>query len=349
MIASAFFYSLGKFSLPSFSTKGSPPVDLPNTTRIILAWTPIFGDWNFWYPPGLGYRPFSNELCHYDDCHLTTDKAYLASASAVLFHCRDSFERWPETRSRSQLYGVVCHESPTYSEFVQYGDKINITLTYRRDSDVFFPQCWFDRLQAPSNVSKYELRIPLRSRRRAVVWPVSNCNTASKRELYVRQLKQHVEIDIYGSCGTLVCPKSRREECSRQFSRDYKFYLAFENSVCTDYVSEKLFTPMQHEIIPIVLGGADYSFFPKHSYINVDDFPSPKRLAAYLDYLSTNETAFGEYFQWRLHYRLTCLNKEKLFCDLCRMLHDGYKNQYRDASSWWSKDSCDNNKLIKLI
>ena len=32
-------------------------------------------------------------------------------------------------------------------------------------------------------------------------------------------------------------------------------YLAFENSFCTDYVTEKLFRTLNTEIIPIVYGG----------------------------------------------------------------------------------------------
>lgn len=36
--------------------------------------------------------------------------------------------------------------------------------------------------------------------------------------------------------------------------RDYMFYLAFENSICADYVTEKFFNAMKRDVIPIVLG-----------------------------------------------------------------------------------------------
>ena len=64
----------------------------------------------------------------------------------------------------------------------------------------------------------------------------------------------------------------------------YRFYLAFENSMCRDYVSEKVFQRMADSlVIPIVMGGANYSaHLPPHSYINVEDFKSPKELASHL-------------------------------------------------------------------
>lgn len=341
-------YSVSRTNLPSLIGR-SPPAHLANGTHVILAWTPIFGDWSFWYPPGHGRRPFANALCRRDDCYLTTDRAYVDSAAAVLFHCRDRFASWPRVRPPDQLYGVVCHESPSNSDFGPYGDRINVTLTYRRDSDVYFPQCWFEPLAERSGARTYRLRNPLAARRYSVVWPVSNCRTASKRELYAERLQRHADVHVYGACGAYRCPKSRSDHCMRQFARSYKFYLAFENSLCVDYVSEKFFAPLQYELIPIVLGGADYALYPERSYINVNDFRSPEQLAEYLSYLAANETAYSEYFQWRLQYRISCLNKEKLYCDLCKMLHDGYRHRYADVATWWSKDACDNEKTIKLM
>ncbi len=55
-------------------------------------------------------------------------------------------------------------------------------------------------------------------------------------------------------------------------------------------------------MVPIVLGAykEDYiSTLPPQSYINVDDFQSIKELAAYLQYLDKNDTAYAAYFAWR--------------------------------------------------
>jgi len=38
----------------------------------------------------------------------------------------------------------------------------------------------------------------------------------------------------------------------------YKFYLAFENSLCTDYITEKFYQTLNRDIIPVVMGGGQY-------------------------------------------------------------------------------------------
>ena len=50
--------------------------------------------------------------------------------------------------------------------------------------------------------------------------------------------------------------------------------------------------------IPVVYGAAAYSqIAPEHSFIDVLDFESPKKIADYLQYLDQNDTAFNEYFK----------------------------------------------------
>ena len=61
------------------------------------------------------------------------------------------------------------------------------------------------------------------------------------REVYVRELQKHIEVDVYGSCGELKCSIESIEECYTEVLRPtYKFYLAFENNLCEDYVTEKV-------------------------------------------------------------------------------------------------------------
>lgn len=62
-------------------------------------------------------------------------------------------------------------------------------------------------------------------------------------------------IDIYGGCrknysAALLHPALKK---------DYYFYLAMEHSYDRDFVSKKLFMAQQHNTVPVVYGGADYS------------------------------------------------------------------------------------------
>lgn len=81
----------------------------------------------------------------------------------------------------------------------------------------------------------------------------------------------------------------------------YKFYLAFENTVIDDYVTEKFFASFLSSSIPVYRGAPNiHKFSPgEHSFINVHDFKTPKDLAEYLFYLNKNKTAYDEYFEWR--------------------------------------------------
>jgi glycoprotein 3-alpha-L-fucosyltransferase len=74
-----------------------------------------------------------------------------------------------------------------------------------------------------------------------VAWFVSNCGARNRRLQYAHELQKHIPVDIYGSCGTKKCPRSTANKCFDMLDRDYKFYLAFENSNCKDYITEKFF------------------------------------------------------------------------------------------------------------
>lgn len=65
----------------------------------------------------------------------------------------------------------------------------------------------------------------------------------------------YVDIDVYGECGKLKCDLDSFK-CT-DFEKTYRFYLAFENSLCLDYVTEKVFKVMDQIVIPIVYNGAD--------------------------------------------------------------------------------------------
>ena len=107
---------------------------------------------------------------------------------------------------------------------------------------------------------------------------------------------------------------------------------------------EKMFDALQHPIVPIVLGGANYSaVFPEMSFINMKDFISMKRLAEYLVWLDENITEYLKYFEWKENFEI--LNSKEDFhqahCELCSFLHnnEGETRIVRELSKWWVDDS----------
>lgn len=69
---------------------------------------------------------------------------------------------------------------------------------------------------------------------------VSNCNTDNERLLYAKELNNYISVDIYGKCGKDI-DEIGSDSYVQMLDQDYKFYLAFENSNCVDYVTEKFF------------------------------------------------------------------------------------------------------------
>jgi len=75
----------------------------------------------------------------------------------------------------------------------------------------------------------------------------------------VAELQKYIDVDIFGECGTFNCPRQYEENWTALWEREYKFYLAFENSVCQDYITEKFYGTLKLELILVVLGGGDYN------------------------------------------------------------------------------------------
>ena len=72
---------------------------------------------------------------------------------------------------------------------------------------------------------------------------------------------------------------------------------------------------------------------PLNSYIHVDEFDSPKDLAAYLHALDQNDEQYNNYFRWKGsgHYINT-----KFSCRLCAMINDNSRlSWYDDMDTWW--------------
>lgn len=238
-------------------------------------------------------------------------------------------------------------------------------MTYRRDSDVLnlygrlvcnrFSPCVdlpsigrrdpFDPDADGDAMTSSRLIPPidLTEKNRTVAWFVSNCQTNSRRESLVRNLSQFIAVDVYGSCGngSHRCPN--RSECDHMLSRYYRFYLSFENSLCLDYVTEKLYRPLSHNTVPVVYGGSNYSFYlPKGSYIDARHYKSPEALANYLNHLMINDTLYSSYFRWKGKYTVRSQPAGE-WCPLCRFLRDVTGSQenktYDDIAEWWSGQS----------
>lgn len=323
------------------------------TGKRVLIYTPLFTDkpWqgiNDTY----GFTHYRGAPCPVTNCLLTYRHRLFPRSDVVIFHGQDmpdtfELEELNSRRPKGQIWIYFVLESPSNAKDTYFfRDMFNWTMTYERNADIFLPYGSYVTLK-PGEISSYG-QINPDKKDRLVVWTVSNCG--GLRDWFVRELKNHIRVDIFGSCADSVYQSHLQdEECEKDspecenLLKRYKFQLAFENGNCVDYVTEKYWGgPLELGIVPVVLGGANYSEMAiPGSYINVFDFDSIKTLADYLLYLDKNDTAYMEYFVWRKLYKVdgyltgATFNKHYPWtCDICAKAQNPKRKSYKRISDF---------------
>lgn len=326
------------------------------------------------HEPGLeeGAGLFQLEQCSVKACAITRNHS---DADALVFVNSDVKVEPSRDRRAQQVWIAYLLESPvhTYDSRLKRAYRgvhtFNWTATYRRDSELVTPYAKF--VPYTHTINRY-LQLPMRrnlhdatqaeqsrllsapsthkrllaKKSNAIAWLVSNCHARNNRLEYARELSKHIPVHIYGKCGEYSCDKRNQSACLSMINERYKFYLAFENSNCREYITEKLFVnalgynDANHLLVPIVMGPprVDYELMaPRGSFIHVRDFASPSDLAKYLQRVSADDALYYSYFQWKQLGRFV---DTKFMCRLCALLHQSeltnHRTQYSDIKYWWN-------------
>ena len=184
-----------------------------------------------------GQTRFLLDKCLVDRCALVAGSKNRSSADAVLF---DNMVGAVNAQPRGQIWIVYILESPmTISTNMR---RVDWTATYRTDSTIVTPYEKFVAFRNASAVFGRRLRTNYAAKRtRLVAWFVSNCRANNDRLQYAEELQQTVQVDIYGACGNMSCSRRNWAGCFKMLTKTYKFYLAFENSNCRSYITEKFY------------------------------------------------------------------------------------------------------------
>ncbi|CAJ0606885.1 unnamed protein product [Cylicocyclus nassatus] len=290
------------------------------------------------------------------NCELTHDMKKLKEADAVLF-----YEGVDINRTSNQYFIYFSQESPKNSRAnIPYDSFYNMSLGFRHDSPTSSPYGYTVKLSARSRLSKEVVDMTrVNKKSKGAAWFVSHCYTNSKREKYVEQLQKHFPVDIYGGCSQLKC--ARGGKCENALDDEYHFYIAFENSICKDYVTEKLWNQgYRRDVVPIVLKRSLVEkIVPPHSFIAADDFNTTKDLANYLRYLMQNKSAYTEYFNWRRDYKVVFLDgnaHDSLerpwgFCQICRLIWENPRPHYSipNFKKYWDWSCEKDGELVDRI
>ncbi|KAK3581708.1 hypothetical protein CHS0354_003593 [Potamilus streckersoni] len=290
--------------------------------------------------------------CFQGNCIITYNRSLLEEADALIFDATAStFPQNPplialKGRRPNQIWIFYGLESPVHyrnNHFKrpEWISMFNWTMTYRLDSDIPHPYgILFTNPYPPDR----NYSVIFRSKTKFAAWIVSHCNAESKRDDFVRLLQTYVPVDIFGNCGTNRCTR-QGTECRDNIGKDYKFYLSFENSLCKDYITEKLFSFFPLDLITIQRGHSDYeSFLPNDSYINSANFSTVQELANFMKRIAEDEDKFVRYLKSKDRYMLKshrwiyC----NALCNICKKLNnlEKYKRSYKDIDSWLDSNTC---------
>ena len=87
---------------------------------------------------------------------------------------------------------------------------------------------------------------------------------------YVKELSKHIPVTVEGKYGSISKCSRFDKDCSRKLKKQHKFYLSFENSLCTDYYTEKVIDALRDNVVPIIYGFVGYeTILQPKPYIDV--------------------------------------------------------------------------------
>ena len=263
---------------------------------------------------------------------ITTDPSIIDQAVAVVFHIPDLpldlFLKEKTNKKKEQIWIAWSMESEAY--YPQIGDRefmsnFDLTMTYHINSDIPVPYVSSDFAEliktAPSQKNPSNL---------ANAFISSNFNR-SKRIQLLMQLMERIEVHSYGKVlNTHLLHSDKGNQTKMDVISGYKFTLAFENSICRDYVTEKFYEPLIAGSVPVYLGAPNIEDFcpGENCYIDASKWDSAESLAAYMLELSNNEELYQSYFKWRelplkkKFSDLLNLNKEHAFVRLCNRINE---------------------------
>ncbi|XP_034015449.1 alpha-(1,3)-fucosyltransferase 9-like [Thalassophryne amazonica] len=236
-----------------------------------------------------------------EGCLLTADRTVYSTADAVVFHhvdIRSDLSNLPTNpRPPHQKWIWMNWEAPSYSRRIPgLNNLFNMTINYLQDSDINTPYGYI----VPN---KGEENFVLPKKDKLVCWIVSNWNENLARVKYFNELKKHIDIFTFGRAFGKGLPKNAQ----LPVMASCKFYLAFENSIHKDYITEKFYNSLTMGTVPVVLGPPrkNYeSIVQGDAFIHVDDFKSPLEMAEHLKLMDKNEKMYLKYFAWHGHYKM---------------------------------------------
>jgi hypothetical protein len=302
--------------------------------------------------------------CRFKNCIFTCNKSLIKEADALLFHESDlvnenDIYKLLKNRNINQIWTINNDEPRMLNSKHDY-IKFNWTMSYYSNADVSY--CTFGCLEFKHKTITEEefdnlAMIEFKKRQNTGLWFVSNCFNKLRLK-YGGELANYFPLNIIGECESYIkkyihhskeifqeCKRST--DCEIDLQMSHKFYLAFESSNCTDYITEKFWRSLSFGLIPIVIQPEKKYYelvAPRESFIHAEDFDyDMKKLGNYLLKISSNFSLYLKYVKWKFEYAVLYKNIGKYrVCEFCAKLNNERSTIYYDTVASWFNKKCSN-------
>ncbi|KAL7079848.1 hypothetical protein ACQ4LE_000711 [Meloidogyne hapla] len=291
-------------------------------------------------------------------CILTRDRDFEPVASSILFiiHQLCPVDVWPQDRREEQNYIFYSIESPIntnrfFDRTIMTDTYFNSSATYRVDSAVFMPSNdAFTRITPDTPKGdiweKNEILERIRNKSHFAYQAVTHCNAESGRDRLTFKLRELIPLDLAGLCfnGT----HRPNWDYHKTEIEKYFFYLAFENSVCPNYVTEKFWFAIRAFTVPVVLTRSVFvgMDIPDNAFIAVDDFSNLNELVDHLKALRNDTEKYFKYFEWTKTYtKISFGINHSPLCKICELSTINMREKtksFLSLNKFWNNDHCIN-------
>ena len=212
-------------------------------------------------------------------------------------------------------WGLLHEESPANDAIFQYKEPLelfNYTATFKQESSYPLSTKFINSISYLLKPLVYTVHekeeLKLKYKMASVAYVQSHCNPPSDRDVYIKELMRYIKIDSYGKCLHNKDLPSKYNDSYSLFEKGftellqkYKFIISFENAICNDYMTEKLYRTLSIGVIPIYKGAPNIRDWLPNNYsvILVDDFKTPKNLADYIISVDLDAKRYEKYMEYK--------------------------------------------------
>jgi alpha-1,3-fucosyltransferase 10 len=307
------------------------------------------------------------------------------------------FNIWDLPVPKKKIWAIFHEESPRNVALFLYNrtyDIFDLTATFSRYSDFPLTLQYLENLSILTS-NQYLMKVEDKNKLLSEIAPVlyiqSDCDTPVDRDPYVSEIMKYVQVDSYGAClNNKKFPPEIAEIYSLDLYNDkllrfiakYKFVIAFENGICDDYITEKLWRPLFTGTVPIYLGSPSVQdWLPnKNSVILAKNFQSPELLTKHINEINLDDSLYEKFREHKRGKVENVLLERTLAqgpfglakdqehpisafeCFVCEQIHKGVKKRRTHSvydcvrpsktSSWhyyWQSGDCQSRALVNHI